>query len=334
MALTTRTLTRIAGTAVSLVALAACAPPTSGARGSGNEHSGGSAQSGGGVFPSAGGSATSGAAGNSTLGGTPNTPGLLAMVDASAAGPSGCKAATVAFLVDGSGSMCEPFGNSTRWTELRKALLDKTTGLIYKVDNLASFGMYLYDGSIDLSLAMTAAAGPASTCTSPGTFRRINMGDCPQIISVPPAPNNAAAIDQKYPTSELGGSTPTDKALNVVVDSLIKARPAAYNPTDNPQFIILATDGQPNDICTGGMGGDGTAQQTATVAAVDKAAAMGITTFVISLASDAMLQAQLDIVAKHGSPADPTAHTFSPMSSQDLVTTLTKLLNGALGCLF
>jgi hypothetical protein len=102
----------------------------------------------------------------------------------------------------------------------------------------------------------------------------------------------------------------------------------------NPQYIILATDGQPNDICTNGTGGDGTAQQMGVIAAVDKAAQMGITTFVISLASDAALQAQLDVVAKHGNPADPMAHTFSPMNPQDSTMTLSKLLSGALGCLF
>jgi hypothetical protein len=229
--------------------------------------------------------------------------------------------------------MCEPFGNSTRWTELRNALLDKTKGLIYKLQSQASFGMYLYDGSIDLSLTQQGGTA-ASTCTSPGTGRRLNAMACEQIVEVKPAAQNAAAIDQRYPAQELGGSTPTDRAMTHVVDALLKERAPGYSMDFNPQFIILATDGAPNDICTGGKGGDGMLQQMNVVAAADRAAQMGIKTFVISLASDPALQAHLDLVAKHGNVADPNAHTFSPTSSDELVKTLTTVLSGALNCLF
>jgi hypothetical protein len=239
----------------------------------------------------------------------------------------GCMAATVAFVVDGSGSMCEPFGGSTRWTTLRAALLDRQAGLIYRVQDRASFGMYLYDGTIDFMLAQGAAAGPASTCMSPNAVRRF-QGMCPQIIEVPPVANNAMAIDAKYPMTELGGSTPTDKVMNYVVDALIKAR----GPHVDPQYIILATDGQPNDICMGGTGGDGTLQQRNVIAAVDRGAAMGITTFVISLASDPALQMHLDEVARHGDVTNPGAHSFSPMAANDLVLTLSNLLGAAIGC--
>jgi hypothetical protein len=164
-----------------------------------------------------------------------------------------------------------------------------------------------------------------------GGMRRGASG-CPQIVEVKPAGGNAAAIDAKYPQVELGGSTPTDKAMNHVVDELIKLR--GTRGADNPQFILLATDGQPNDICMGGMGGDGTTQQRNVVAAVDRAAAMGITTFVVSLATDPALQMHLDEVARHGDPKDPTAHSYTPTNTPDLVMTLTKLLGTAVGCLF
>jgi hypothetical protein len=82
-----------------------------------------------------------------------------------------------------------------------------------------------------------------------------------------------------------------------------------------------------------GTGGDGSAQRQGVIAAADRGAAAGITTWVISLAGgDAMLQAHLDEVAKHGDPKNPGAHTFSPMNPDDLIMTLAQLLGGAVGC--
>jgi hypothetical protein len=269
--------------------------------------------------------------------GLPGTPGSPTASDNPAgltpftmsSGGSTCRAAVVAFVIDGSGSMCAPFGNATRWTALRSALMDKTAGLVYRVQMNASFGMYLYDGSIDLTLAAAAPMDPSVTCTSPNTVRRFG-GQCPQIIEIKPAVNNAMAIDAKYPTVELGGSTPTDQAMAYVVNDMVKQR----GTSTDPEYIILATDGAPNNICTGGTGGDGTAQQQGVIAAVDMAASMGITTFVISLASDPVLQMNLDLVAKHGDVTNPTAHTYSPSSPDDLVKTLTTLLGQALNCPF
>jgi hypothetical protein len=120
--------------------------------------------------------------------------------------------------------------------------------------------------------------------------------------------------------------------MNQVVDGLIAAQ-AGVDLATFPQFIVLATDGQPNDICVGGVGGDGLAQQQAVIAAVDRAAGASITTFVISLAgADAALQMHLDEVARHGNPADPAAHTFTPTNPEELVSILGTVLGSALGC--
>jgi len=247
------------------------------------------------------------------------------------AAPSGgeCLEATVAFVIDGSGSMCETFGASTRWQELRSALLGPPMGLINRLQDQAKFGLMLYDGSIDLSLIGMATS---PMCSGAGSAGRLNATECMQLVQVPPALGNGNAIAAAFPMRELGGSTPTDRAMNQTVDALIAAQ-AGVNLALFPQFIILATDGQPNDICVGGAGGDGVAQQQAVIAAVDRAAAANIKTFVISLAgADAALQMHLDEVARHGNPADAAAHTFTPANPDELVAALGTVLGNALGC--
>jgi hypothetical protein len=271
-------------------------------------------------------------------------PNGMAMECASALVHTSHNMPTIEFVIDGSGSMCAPFGGaSTRWQSVRTALLDKMKGLIYRLEKSVTFGAVLYDGTIDIGLALSLPMGGGGMGMGGGSTNPMcslmyvqnkAMGDCPQLIDVPPALNNAAAIDMKYPMTELGGSTPTDKAMKHVMDLLIASRPPPgpdMKPV-SPLYVILATDGAPNDICVNGAGGDGTAQQQGVVDAVDRGAAVGIKTWVISLAMDAALQAHLDNVAHHGDPTNPMAHTFNPTNPDQLVTALAQLLGGAVGC--
>jgi hypothetical protein len=242
-----------------------------------------------------------------------------------------CLEPTVAFVIDGSGSMCAPFGGGTRWTELRKILLDPMNGLINRYENQVDFGMMLYDGTIDFMAALMAMGGtPSPQCAGMSGAGR-NMGVCPQLIQAPPRRGNAAMIGMMYPMRELGGSTPTDKAMNVAVDQLIAANPG--DPGKHPKFLILATDGQPNDICTGGLGGDGVPQQMGVIAAVERAYAAGIRTYVISLADgDPVLEQHLTVVAQRGDQMNPGAHTYSPKTPDALLMDMKVLLGNALGC--
>jgi hypothetical protein len=194
--------------------------------------------------------------------------------------------------------------------------------------------MLLYDGTIDLLIALQATANSPSPVCAGAYLATKGAGECPQLIQVLPAAlHNAAAIDAAFPQVELGGSTPTDRAMNTAIDQLIALQTNDPDAAMHPQYVILATDGQPNDICVGGTGGDGSAQKQAVIAAVDRGAAKGIKTFVISLAgSDAALQQHLTEVAMHGNPKDPAAHTFSPTTPQDLVDALAGLIGGAVGC--
>ena len=245
---------------------------------------------------------------------------------------------TIVFVIDGSGSMCAPFGMSTRWQALRSALLDPKTGFIYRLQSSVYFGATLYDGTIDASLSLDATSliqNPPCALLG-GVLGGKNMGMCPQLLeAMPPKLSNAQAIDMVYPNIELGGSTPTDRALDHVMKALIAGRQVQGpdDPTRGPVYVILATDGAPNDICVNGTGGDGSAQRQAVIAAVDRGAAAGITTWVISLADgDPGLQMHLDEVARHGEPKNPAAHTFSPSNPDELLMTLAQLLGGAVGC--
>jgi hypothetical protein len=154
-----------------------------------------------------------------------------------------------------------------------------------------------------------------------------------QVREVPPSLNNAQAIDQMFPRQQLGGSTPTDLAMRHIVDQLIAAQDMGQNIMANPQYIILATDGAPNSICMGGVGGDSAVQQMAVGVEVDRATSRGIKTFVISLAgADAVLQGHLDDIARRGDPTNPMPRTYNPSTPQDLVASLTTLVGSALGC--
>lgn len=244
---------------------------------------------------------------------------------------------TVYFVIDGSGSMCADFGGVTRWQALRNVLLEPNNGLLYRLQGSVQFGITLYDGTVNgpLSMLSLATSGGATPPCAVAASRAKMFGECPGLVESLPALNNAMAIDMAYPQRELGGSTPTDRALGPVMDRLIPMV-GMQSPDGKPVgdiYVILATDGAPNDICTGGAGGDGSAQRQGVIAAVDRGAAAEITTYVISLAGDdAALQAHLEEVAKHGDPANPMARTFSPTNPDELTMTLAQLLGGAVGC--
>ncbi|MFI5306858.1 MAG: hypothetical protein ACHQ53_05890 [Polyangiales bacterium] len=337
------------GSIVFLALTLGCSGSTDNGGGRGTSGSGSGVLGPSGTPGASGGAATSGGAfGNSSTpvaGGGSVNPNVTVMECASALVNTSRAMPIIEFVIDGSGSMCAMFGNSTRWKALRTALLDPTKGLIYRLQKTVSFGAALYDGTIDLTLAlqlggggggmgmMMGGAGQNPACAFMYVQNKA-MGMCGVSVDVNPALNNAMAIDMMYPQTELGGSTPTDKAMQAVMDKLIMGRPATGPDMMAPQptYVVLATDGAPNDICTGGMGGDGTAQRQATLAQVMRGAAAGITTWVISVASDPQLQMDLDAVAKAGDPTNPMAHTFSPNSPDELVTTLATLLGGAVGC--
>lgn len=319
----------LAATSLAFVAaVAGCAADTTSdgiARRNGSSGPGGLAASPGGGLVVGGGKAGSGAGGN-----TKNSC-------ASTTITAGRKQPIVTLVIDGSGSMCAPFGGSTRWTTLRSALMDPD-GIVTRLQSGVSFGMALYDGPLEFGGLFGGFGGVMAGGGNQGNQGGQNpqcalmgaqnsMGKtCPNMVSVAPALNNAAAIGAMYPMMELGGSTPTHKALKVVIDHLLEL-PQAPDQNLQPQFIVLATDGQPNELCANATAQD---PQAEVIAEVTRAADENIKTFVISLAGDdAALMSHLVAVAEAGKTNTPP---FTPMNKQDLVTSLGQIIGGAAGC--
>lgn len=249
---------------------------------------------------------------------------------------SGRKQPIVTLVIDGSGSMCAPFGEATRWQSLRSALMDPD-GIVTRLQGAVSFGMTMYDGPLEFGGLIGGIFGGAMgggpmggsaqnpQCALMGAQN--SMGKtCPNLINVPTALNNATAISNMYPMMELGGSTPTHKALTVVVDHLLE-QGASPDSNMQPQYIVLATDGEPNELCANPSGVD---PRMEVIAQVKRAADENIRTFVISLAGDDPgLMNHLIAVAEAGNTGNPP---FSPMNKQDLVSTLGQIIGGAVGC--
>ena len=232
----------------------------------------------------------------------------------------------VLFVIDGSGSMCDAFGAVSRWTAVRNALVGADDGLMVRNETRAELGVLLFDGTIDPIAALSAVGGsPSPMCAGMYTAARMT-GACPQLIAVPPARGAAQAITAVYPVVELGGSTPTDRALNAAVDQAIAAGAAS-------KALVLISDGQPNDICMGGVGGDGSAQRFASIAAVERAYAAGIRTYVLNMAAgDPLLTAHLTEVAARGSQSDPLAKAYSPGDHGALRVALDDIMAKILAC--
>jgi hypothetical protein len=227
--------------------------------------------------------------------------------------------------------MCELFGDSTRWDEVKKSLLDADDGVLSRLEPRAEVGVAIYDGTVDVVLSLGATGNtPGPACAASFTASSMT-GDCPRLIEVPPGPGSVAEIEAAYPTALSGGSTPTDKALGAVLERIIQN--GAGPEPDRTHAVVLITDGLPNDICLGGTGGDGSAQRSAVIASVDRAASFAVTTYVVNLAgTDAALDLFTTEVAQHGAPADPSASAYEPVDPGSLRAALEEIAADVLDC--
>ncbi|HKU42139.1 MAG TPA: vWA domain-containing protein [Polyangiales bacterium] len=212
-------------------------------------------------------------------------------------------------VVDGSSSMNQDFeGGANRWDTLRSTLMNKG-GIVDSLQAVAKFGMVIYSGG---------ASDPMQ---------------CVQLVTVQPALNNFAALEAAYPMQPLGMGTPTDKALEHVVTNLPVVNKAMLDTRNEPIYVVLATDGQPNDNCGGGgilggggRGDDATVRQRV-IEVVTRGTMAGMNMFVISMAGgDNQLQAHLDQVAMATLTKTPP---FVPASQNDLVKTFRDIVGSA-----
>lgn len=211
-------------------------------------------------------------------------------------------------LIDGSGSMSAPLAGlagQSRFALLRQALLAPNDGLVAKLASSVAFGLMIYDGGM----------------SPPGVYV---PGVCPRVIVVEPALDNLAAITAAYPAQPTGASTPTHYAL---LD--LQARIEAAK-TDDPSFVLLATDGKPNlcDFHDGIPANAATDQQA--VDTVTELAQAGTKTFALSMAGDdADLNAHLKDVARAGNTG---SDVFTPTSQDGLADALTQIFGGTQSC--
>jgi hypothetical protein len=251
---------------------------------------------------------------------------------------------TVWLLIDGSGSMKMSLGGPSRWEALRSALMDQG-GVVPQLEHVVRFGMVIYNGPDNathtqcnapdkVNLLCGCLTGSEDACcsaacggTPPMAPADPNM--CANLIIVDPALDNFKTINAAYPAQEIGGWTPTDRAIEHVVDNLPVLNKQMLDAQNDPVYVILATDGQPNDDCNGMSRGADFQPEVAqrVLDAVTKGAQMGMSMFVISLAgSDQQLQMHLEQVAAAGNTGKPP---FVPSNRDQLEATLRQVVGGA-----
>ena len=200
-----------------------------------------------------------------------------------------------------SATMCvdNPMG---RWSALRRALVEPQTGIVAKLQHVVQFGVVVF--------------GTQPKCPIPGD-------------PVAPALNNLMQIEGKLGAVQPGMNTPTGPALDWVYKNQIQ--PDNPDDANGPQIVILATDGEPNSC--GGSGRNTTNYQPS-IDAVTRGSAMGVKTYVISLADSAgAFHDHLQQLANLGNPsAGSAAKLYEPTSPAQLAADLESLVGSAVSC--
>jgi hypothetical protein len=216
---------------------------------------------------------------------------------------------TVMLVVDGSSSMVQNmYGADTRWAAIRTALIDPTNGVVPLMADRVKFGLAVY--------------GTVATCPLP-------------LGVIMPALDNAAAVTGGMPMNPPGMFTPTGLALDMIVDML--PDPMSGDPDNpiEPQIIVLATDGDPNDCMLSGGFGPGMANYAPSIAAAMKAQSKHQKIYVISVGMDAgaaHLQEMANIGAGMPATMTPGAPVFYPEDPAALATTLQTLVGAEISC--
>jgi hypothetical protein len=295
-------------------------------------------------------------------------PGVVAGNSGSGGSGGACIKAEVTFtkqipnimlVIDRSGSMKDDFGGEPRWNVLREALIDPTNGFVTDLEDEVRFGIALYTAPDQVMVprggrgGMTPTGGrgggggaggkgsggaPAATGGTVTATGGISGGGgsagsgptCPWLIEVPVALNNLAPISAVYLPDDWQNHTPTGESMAAVWPKV-----AAIDQTvmPGPNFIILATDGEPNMCADDNQQAEGRA---ASLAAVTAAKAANITTYVVSVGDD-VGEEHLRQLANlgQGLPADdPMNRFYLATDTMGLVSALREIIVGVRPCEF
>lgn len=227
----------------------------------------------------------------------------------------------IVFAIDRSGSMSESFNGSTsRWDALRTTLMDADKGVVARLQSVALFGMVMYDGPLPKPW------GTGNTC--------------PHLVATDPKINNFRALETAFPKQcpdPYGSTTPTAAALDQAYEILSK--PGA--DVAGQGFVVLCTDGQPNQCVDSADGVQLTVSSNgsvnlepdfdAPIKSVSEGATLNIKTYVVNMVNgnEQVLEEHFATLADLGGTGSPV---FSPTTQDELAARLQKIVEGALGC--
>ena len=166
------------------------------------------------------------------------------------------------------GQVCNDFTEPSRWNAVKGALAD-AGGLVPQLESIVRFGFAAYTTSASV---------------------------CPKITGVDLAFDNSSAINASFEaarpgTAILGGGTPTGDAVDAVLNRITSS-----SSIDGPTALVLATDGEPNSCA-----GDSQAvSESKSVAAVERARAAGIPTYVLGVGQVEELRGHFQDLANAG----------------------------------
>jgi hypothetical protein len=296
------------------VLLSACSDPSisssTGGDGAGASRGGGLGGSSGGAGKGGGGSGATGTGGSTGAGGSssmgPNP------------GDKNCglqtfklekRPAELMLVLDRSGSMNMPAGAgsmNSKWTDVTAAL-DET---IMKTETTVQWGLKAFPSGDVMCNVSDGVEVPSAP---------MNHGPVwGQIMANAPAAGNGA-----------GGGTPTTLALQKAVAYL------DGHTSQNPRYLVLATDGEPNCGAGGQRRGNQGSDAPAAIMAVAAAQKAGYKTFVIGIATSGEADVTLSQMATAGGEPRMATPPYYPVANrQDLINALGVITGLVTDCVF
>lgn len=238
------------------------------------------------------------------------------------------------FVLDASGSMEAPFGNGTRYTVVRAAVVD----LVRKLGPLVNVGAALFPRKVT----------DVDTCHVGGQVFPVKRGDP---ITGEDGPTTAGLRQSTLVTPK--GGTPVSATLTALTPTL--------TALTGRTFVVIATDGAPNCNesascsaagCMGNLEGQcdpstnccapgGThgpafcVDEEATVAAIAELRAAGLEVLVIGIPGSEAYAGVLDAMAQAGGSPRSASPFYYPVTDLDgLTETLSSIASVAVSCEF